>query len=540
MIVSVILSMLSRLRTSTDGRSLSAALEWMAGFPPPCLPTLSHWRAPLCVFTVCCGRAHTQYPNGSSLMSKARFVDLVVDAVDAPVPELRVVSPAELREAASILFTEKLDPIGSGMVTAREAISHFRFGFTAAAGVAKPLGLPPSVSGSLAAVAHAYDDGGIPSPRLAHTSHGSRVTQCAASGASRGLPSRGRSSQQAGVRVLATSASAPMMGGCPAVGDAAALPRRPMERSLLSGWHGTDDGEGAAPGESLPSLAASAMGGAVGIGSHSAIGASRREREELLRLLGARLSRARADVRVALSQLDTHADGTAPIRDVARALVHIGRHAEPALHASVSEGAVGALLADLAAPSAPLTNTTSEHADGASTGVGGASGAEPRVRLREVSQALWCGRLPPTSQQLLLSRSASSAVGGGLPSKRLSHTRSASAADLAEAPTSNASSLPPLLGHSKLLDGVGAHMSRGKLLDAQALEAQRQGHLANRTIDEWRTLRVSIGAHPMVDRLRDVLVQNGASATAACVRRVSRPLVAARVTVRGCRGCATT
>ena len=72
-----------------------------------------------------------------------------------------------LRTAAGNLFEYKLDVSGSGIVSVREIMSHFRFGFGAASGVRRPFTPVPAelASDSLRNVMSSYEDG-LPSPRL--------------------------------------------------------------------------------------------------------------------------------------------------------------------------------------------------------------------------------------------------------------------------------------------------------------------------------------------------------------------------------------
>ena len=106
-------------------------------------------------------------------ITKEAFAALASEAAASDLFSL--VDQAALAEAAERLYERKLDHDGSGLVTARAALSHFSFGFSAAAGAARPIGVPADATRPLryaqseTRVASAYDCGGIPSPRLART-----------------------------------------------------------------------------------------------------------------------------------------------------------------------------------------------------------------------------------------------------------------------------------------------------------------------------------------------------------------------------------
>lgn len=85
-----------------------------------------------------------RYPNGAQRMTRDDFVELVAAAAEDDLA-----TPSEVRDAAWALFghfsRQSLDDGRSGAVSVRQVISYFRFGFCAASGVPKPIGLPASL-----------------------------------------------------------------------------------------------------------------------------------------------------------------------------------------------------------------------------------------------------------------------------------------------------------------------------------------------------------------------------------------------------------
>lgn len=106
-------------------------------------------------------------------VSREAFIEIVNRALVEDIAQYSM-STAEFSEAAGQVFDGKIDS-GDGTASVRETISHYRFGFSAASGVPKPIGLPCERNGDtswskLAAplrdAAHAYESSGLQSPGM--------------------------------------------------------------------------------------------------------------------------------------------------------------------------------------------------------------------------------------------------------------------------------------------------------------------------------------------------------------------------------------
>ena len=102
-------------------------------------------------------------------ISKDDFAALLAEAADGR-DATGLVERHHLVSAASLLFDRKLDTVGAGSVSVREALSHLRFGFSAALAIPKPIrqlvAEATAAAGLLQNAARAYEAGGLQSPRL--------------------------------------------------------------------------------------------------------------------------------------------------------------------------------------------------------------------------------------------------------------------------------------------------------------------------------------------------------------------------------------
>ena len=320
--------------------------------------------------------------NLAERISRDVFIDVVSRAIaDEPLPEFMDLET--LGQAAAHVYDERLHADDRGVLV-REAISHFRFGFTAAAGHFKQLEelvpIDARQSGPMRAVALAYDEGGIPSPRL-HTPAGRALTSRAS--LLRRVPTRPANLP----RILAITDDAQPLVDIeiiPGGGEGADAPAPRDEDDeharagardrggMLIGWQ--DDPArirepahgGMGEGEPLPArkMRASKSLPAVGrIHTPSRGHGGLHEAQGLLRLLQARVSKRKRAVTLAFERLD---DGSGQVRseDLAKTLRTLGlREAKPPVVCDLVEllGLLRCFEVCVCAACIPQSDHTSPH-----------------------------------------------------------------------------------------------------------------------------------------------------------------------------------
>ena len=254
-----------------------------------------------------------KYHDPTEQISRDAFAELVANALaeDCAFSHDELIAAARDVFDTKILASKTLAVSPRDSVSAREILSLYRFGFTAAAGLPEPIGLPQSVSvqrielvTSLRDAARIYERGGLMSPRIAR-SHGDAA--------------------------LSPSADAPS--------PLALITALPTEADGLVGRYdglnaktkvGSAEEEGGAP-----------VDGAAGRRSPSGPPST----ETLLRLVQARLRTQAARLRVKLERLSIDRHGAAPIDEMIRTVREIGSRAHPPL---LVVGAAEAALRELA------------------------------------------------------------------------------------------------------------------------------------------------------------------------------------------------
>ncbi|KOO26670.1 hypothetical protein Ctob_005762 [Chrysochromulina tobinii] len=263
-----------------------------------------------------------KYHDPTEQISRDAFAELVANALaeDCAFSHDELIAAARDVFDTKILASKTLAVSPRDSVSAREILSLYRFGFTAAAGLPEPIGLPQSVSvqrielvTSLRDAARIYERGGLMSPRIAR-SHGDAALS----------PSADAPSPLALITALPTEADG-LVG--------------PYDRNGLVGRYdglnaktkvGSAEEEGGAP-----------VDGAAGRRSPSGPPST----ETLLRLVQARLRTQAARLRVKLEKLSIDRHGAAPIDEMIRTVREIGSRAHPPL---LVVGAAEAALRELA------------------------------------------------------------------------------------------------------------------------------------------------------------------------------------------------
>lgn len=252
-----------------------------------------------------------KYHDPTEQISRDAFAELVANALaeDSAFSHDELIAAARDVFNTKILASKTLSVSPRDSVSAREILSLYRFGFTAAAGLPEPIGLPESVQRielvtSLRDAARIYERGGLMSPRIAR-SHGDAA--------------------------LSPSADAPS--------PLALITALPTEADGLVGRYnglnaktkvGSAEEEGGAP-----------VDDAAGRRSPSGPPST----ETLLRLVQARLRTQAARLRVKLEGLSIDRHGAAPIDEMIRIIREIGSRAHPPL---LVVGAAEAALRELA------------------------------------------------------------------------------------------------------------------------------------------------------------------------------------------------
>ena len=245
-----------------------------------------------------------KYHDPTEQISRDTFAELVASALaeDCAFSHDELIAAARDVFDTKILASKTLSVSPRDSVSARETLSLYRFGFTAAAGLPEPIGLPESVQRTelatpLRDAARIYERGGLMSPRIAR-SHGDAAL-----------------SPRAG-------AHSPLV--LPPDADGLIGPRGPNAKTKV----GRADEEGSAPG-------------AAGRRSPSGPPST----ETLLRLVQARLRTQAARVRAKLERISIDRHGAAPIDEIIRTVREIGSRAHPPL---LVVGAAEAALRELA------------------------------------------------------------------------------------------------------------------------------------------------------------------------------------------------
>ena len=119
-----------------------------------------------------------KYHDPTEQVSRDAFAELVASALaeDCAFSHDELIAAARDVFDTKILASKTLSVSPRDSVSARETLSFYRFGFTAAAGLPEPIGLPESVqrielATPLRDAARIYERGGLMSPRIAR-SHG--------------------------------------------------------------------------------------------------------------------------------------------------------------------------------------------------------------------------------------------------------------------------------------------------------------------------------------------------------------------------------
>ena len=249
-----------------------------------------------------------KYHDPTEQISRDAFAELVASALaeDCAFSHDELIAAARDVFDTKILASKTLSVSPRDSVSARETLSLYRFGFTAAAGLPEPIGLPESVqrielATPLRDAARIYERGGLMSPRIAR-SHGDAALS----------PRAGAHSP------LVLPPDADGLIGI-TIG-----PRGPNAKTKV----GRADEEGSAPG-------------AAGRRSPSGPPST----ETLLRLVQARLRTQAARVRAKLERISIDRHGAAPIDEIIRTVREIGSRAHPPL---LVVGAAEAALRELA------------------------------------------------------------------------------------------------------------------------------------------------------------------------------------------------
>ena len=295
------------------------------------------------------------FPNTARRITKDQFVKLVASAAHIELPGLVGLEPLE--QAAARLFERRLDSDGSGTCTVREALSHFSFGFTAAAGVPKGLAAASKAGGPhkplqmrdvpmpLRFVATAYDVSGVPSPRLASPYNRDVVSSL---GIRQQTPKGWGLCAPPGTVPPASALSLPRPSSVPHVPP---LAHPSPARSTVSAARDSHQQQSAmAASGSLPALSRSssrlaprASGGPSradsapyfestpagdllvgGTASEATVDAAAQEPAAVARQLQARLRKFSGHVKLVLESLDSRGTGRAGKRAVADAIATLG------------------------------------------------------------------------------------------------------------------------------------------------------------------------------------------------------------------------